>query len=101
MISLLACIFLHKRVHPTNLGEKDCERLLVQDHSSPVGFRVPNIPSFHIESSIISQPGGWSRTAITQLFGGFCALLVGGGIIFCGIFGHRIGQFACTSINIC
>jgi hypothetical protein len=83
-ISLVASLFLVLRIEPQGIWPDDEEPLLEEDHASPVGFKVPNLPDFPIDP-ILANPG----LPVIDIRAEFCfgvlmALAVGGGICFLG-----------------
>lgn len=72
---------------PTTPTEPDEEEpLLEQDHASPVGYKVPNLPNFEVDPSM-----AWSgRFEFCTIYmqagvGVVLAIIIGGGIIYLGL----------------
>lgn len=64
----------------------DVEPLLLKDHASPVGFKVPSLPDFEMDPSL-AWKGCVCFTAVLELIVGIClAGLVGGFIIYLGFY---------------
>eukprot|EP00522_Entomoneis_paludosa_P012905 CAMPEP_0172444002 /NCGR_PEP_ID=MMETSP1065-20121228/4160_1 /TAXON_ID=265537 /ORGANISM="Amphiprora paludosa, Strain CCMP125" /LENGTH=499 /DNA_ID=CAMNT_0013194419 /DNA_START=77 /DNA_END=1577 /DNA_ORIENTATION=- len=69
---------------PTEPEEE--EPLLEEDHASPVGYTVPNLPVFEVDPSL-----AWSGTfecctiSMQAILGLILAIVIGGGIVYLGI----------------
>lgn len=79
--SLFMLRTLPKRVD--NL-EYDTEPLLIEDHESPVGYRVPSVPDFIVNPSLAQQSDGCISVKVEFYLGLIMAFVVGGGIIYLG-----------------
>ncbi|KAL7569922.1 hypothetical protein ACA910_008583 [Epithemia clementina (nom. ined.)] len=65
---------------------EDEEQLLVHDHASPVGYKVPNLPDFELDPSLA---GGGVAPACPLSMMSFCgiflAIIFGGGMVYLGL----------------
>jgi len=77
---MLASIYISSGVVPMP-DYPDEEPLLEEDHHSPVGYRVPNLPNFPIDPYCAKR--GIKRLSLTveMLIGVFLAALIGAGIV--------------------
>ena len=59
VITLLSSIFLVRSIphQDPKLKPEFGERLLIEDQSSPVGYKVPSLPDFEIDSNLASTGG--------------------------------------------
>mmetsp|Transcript_13854 Transcript_13854/g.19844 ORF Transcript_13854/g.19844 Transcript_13854/m.19844 type:complete len:510 (-) Transcript_13854:1428-2957(-) len=93
-VSLLASICFYKRIIPEQVKpipeSASREPLLVEDVSSPVGFRVPNFPDYVLDPAHDFKPIQFCSAKCDVAFGVLLALGLGGGIVAWGI----------TSINM-
>lgn len=65
---------------------EDEEQLLVQDHASPVGFKVPNLPDFELDPTLAgSVVAPVCPLSFLCAFGIFLAVCFGGGIVYLGL----------------
>jgi hypothetical protein len=61
----------------------DGERVLEEDHASPVGYKVPTIPDFEFDPSLVTNAGISCCTLNCELsFGLFIAVAIGGFLLF-------------------
>lgn len=79
-LSLLFSIFIVARIEPTH-DYPDEEPLLEEDHQSPVGFRVPNLPDFPIDPFMAKT--GWRQITLKAelTLGVIMVALLGAGIV--------------------
>lgn len=50
---MLVCLFLVRKIPYVDLHpEYEGEPLLIEDHASPVGYKVPSVPDFEIDPSM-------------------------------------------------
>ena len=82
-VSLFTSLFLVRRIpykdfHPVYDGEP----LLVEDHASPVGYKVPSIPDFEIDPSLSNTGSICLPLNFMFIFGMFMVFGIGGAIIY-------------------
>lgn len=82
-MTMVISLFLASRIpyrdpHPNYDGEP----LLVPDHVSPVGFKVPSLPDFTIDPGLAKTGSQWFSIRTEVVFGVFFALAAGAGIIY-------------------
>eukprot|EP00523_Entomoneis_sp_CCMP467_P003925 CAMPEP_0168743584 /NCGR_PEP_ID=MMETSP0724-20121128/13652_1 /TAXON_ID=265536 /ORGANISM="Amphiprora sp., Strain CCMP467" /LENGTH=510 /DNA_ID=CAMNT_0008791219 /DNA_START=137 /DNA_END=1670 /DNA_ORIENTATION=+ len=69
---------------PTEPEEE--EPLLEQDHASPVGYKVPNVPDFEVDPTLAwSGTFQWCTISMQAFVGLVLAIVIGGGIVYLGI----------------
>jgi hypothetical protein len=81
--TLICSLFLVRKIpykdhHPYYDGEP----LLVEDHASPVGYKVPSIPDFEIDPSLAKTGSSCIPYSLEFIVGFLMALVVGGGIVY-------------------
>jgi hypothetical protein len=58
------------------------ERLLVEDHASPVGYKVPSLPDFEMDPTVLANATGISCCPIKmEIFLGVLLALCGGAVL--------------------
>ena len=55
----------------------DGERLLIEEHASPVGYKVPKLPDYEIDPSLAQQGNSCFSIKFQFIFGILFALVVG------------------------
>ena len=80
---LLSSLFMVRRIpyrdqHPNYDGEP----LLVEDHASPVGFKVPDVPDFVVDPSLSKTGSALVSIGFEMFIGLLMAAVIGGGIIY-------------------
>jgi hypothetical protein len=81
-VTLIVSLFLVRKVpHKEQKPAENGERLLVEDHGSPVGYKVPSLPDFEIDPSLANTGSKWVPIQLEFLVGLIMALGVGGFII--------------------
>lgn len=70
------------RIHPL-VGAKNLtgEKVLVENHASPVGYQVPNLPDYEIDPTLVSTGIGFLSLSVEFVFGLVLVLVVGAGIV--------------------
>ena len=82
-LSLLASLVLSGRIKkyvrkPTGeYPEDDEQRLLIEAHDSPVGYKVRNIPDFIVDETLYEQATNIFSLLLLRLFG-LCLAIFGG-----------------------
>jgi hypothetical protein len=84
-LTLLCSLFLVRRIpcmdhHP----DYDGEPVLLEDHASPVGYKVPNIPDFEIDPSFAKRGFPLIPYWVELVLGGLMAIGLGSGIVALG-----------------
>jgi hypothetical protein len=80
--SLIASLCMVMQIEPEGVWPEDEEPLLEADHSSPVGFKVPNLPDFPIDPSLANHGIPWLNIKLEFYLGIVMALALGGGICY-------------------
>lgn len=60
----------------------DGEPLLIEDHASPVGFKVPSVPDYEIDPGLADQGSKCLSLQFEFAIGIIMAAVIGGGIIY-------------------
>jgi hypothetical protein len=61
----------------------DGEKVLEEDHASPVGYKVPTLPDFEFDPSLITSSGiRWCKLDWEFTFGLLLAVSIGGCLMF-------------------
>jgi hypothetical protein len=81
-LSLISCLFVVVHREREGIWPEDEEPLLEKDHTSPVGFKVPNLPDFPVDPTLAVRGISIVSIQVEFLLGTIMALAVGGGIIF-------------------
>jgi hypothetical protein len=81
-MSFLVSLFLVLRIEPANVFPEEEELLLEESHSSPVGFKVPNLPDFSIDPNLAQKGLSMFDIRVEFLCGVFLALGIGSGIVY-------------------
>ena len=68
------------RIEPQGIWPEDEEPLLEQDHASPVGYKVPNLPEFPIDPSLANLGMSWLDIRLEFAIGCLLSIAVGGGM---------------------
>jgi hypothetical protein len=80
-LTLIVSLFLVRKVPCKEQKPENGERLLVEDHGSPVGYKVPSLPDFEIDPSLANTGSKWIPIQLEFLMGLIMAFGVGGFII--------------------
>lgn len=72
------------KIEPQGIWPDDEEPLLQQDHTSPVGFMVPNLPAFPIDPKLARRGLSWLDLRVEFMLGIIMALAIGGGVCYLG-----------------
>ena len=65
---------------------EDEEQLLEQDHSSPVGYKVPNLPDFELDPTLAGNGvAAGCPLNVMSFCGIFLVIVFGGGIVYLGL----------------
>ena len=81
-LSLTASLCMIMKIDPEGVWCEDEEPLLEADHSSPIGFKVPNLPDFPIDPSLANHGISCVNIKLEFFFGIFMALALGAGICY-------------------
>lgn len=79
-VSLVASMLIAGNVEPIR-DYPDEEPLLEEDHNSPVGYRVPNLPDFPVDPSLAKRGIRRLSLRIELSVGMFLAAVIGAGIV--------------------
>jgi hypothetical protein len=67
------------------------EQLLLKDHASPVGYKVPNLPDFEIDPSLANTGSSYLSLNVEFIFGIIISIVVGTFIIYLAFTGWDEG----------
>jgi hypothetical protein len=81
-LSLTASLCMVMKIEPEGVWPEDEEPLLEAADSSPVGFKVPNLPDFPIDPSLANHGISWLPIELEFFLGIFMALAIGGGMCY-------------------
>ena len=81
-LSLLVSLFTVSQLEPQSPWPDDEEPLLEEDHASPVGFKVPNLPDFPIDPELAKRGVTCCSIKAELLLGSVMAVALGLGICY-------------------
>lgn len=81
MITLLCSICLVRRIPYEDQKPHSGEKLLVENHASPVGYQVPSLPDFEIDPGMATTGSKCLSLRFEFIVGVIMAIGVGSGII--------------------
>jgi hypothetical protein len=81
-LSLITSLFILLRKEREGIWPEDEEPLLENAHSSPVGYKVPNLPDFPIDPILAVRGVPCVNMKFEFMFGIAMALTLGGGMCF-------------------
>ena len=84
MVTLLFSLCLVRRIPYKDQKPQFGEKLLVENHSSPVGYQVPSLPDFEIDPGMATKGSKCLSIQFEFLVGVILAFGVGGCIIALG-----------------
>ena len=80
--SFFASMLLVLRIEPQGIWPEDEEPLLEEDHASPVGYKVPNLPEFPIDPSLANLGIPWLDIRVEFAIGVILSVAIGGAMCF-------------------
>ena len=80
-ITLLSSMFLVRRIPHQDQKPEFGERLLIEDQSSPVGYKVPSLPDFEIDPSLANTGSKCLSLTCELVVGLILAISIGSGLI--------------------
>mmetsp|Transcript_25106 Transcript_25106/g.43959 ORF Transcript_25106/g.43959 Transcript_25106/m.43959 type:complete len:563 (-) Transcript_25106:78-1766(-) len=84
-VSLIACLLVLHGRKSVEYWPDTKEPLLIEDHASPIGFKVPHLPDFPIDPVFAAKPTTFCMNVTMELLVGvLLALGVGGFLFFLG-----------------
>jgi hypothetical protein len=81
ILSFCCSLIAVRDIPPHDQTPPDGERLLEEDHSSPVGYKVPKLPDFEIDPSCVNQGHPCFSIHFEFAIGMMLSLVVGLGMI--------------------
>ena len=86
-LTVITCIFAALKIEPPIPHPEDDDHILVEDQTSPVGFKVPNFPDYLIDPSMLER-NGFSRCSMSGevMSGMVVGVLVGVAVACTGLF---------------
>jgi hypothetical protein len=91
MITLFCSLFMVRRIPYKIQAPSVGEQLLLQDHASPVGYKVPNLPDFEIDPSLANTGSSYLSLTAEFLFGIIISIVVSTFIIYLAFTGWDEG----------
>jgi hypothetical protein len=83
-ITLISSLCLVRNIKYVDEKPSFGEKLLVEDHASPVGFKIPSLPDYEIDPSMAKSGNKWVPLQVEFIIGVILAIGVGGGMIALG-----------------
>lgn len=80
-LTLLFSLCLVRKIKYTDQKPQLGEKLLEEDHASPVGYKVPSLPNFEIDPSMVDTGSKWIPLQLEFLIGVVMAIGVGIAIV--------------------
>ncbi|KAL7569877.1 hypothetical protein ACA910_008544 [Epithemia clementina (nom. ined.)] len=88
-ITFVASLFMAFKMpyqDQSSASASDGEPLLLKDHASPVGFKVPSVPDFEMDPSLAWTGALYCLRPFVKLVAGLIlAVVLGGAIVFLGV----------------
>jgi hypothetical protein len=91
MIPLFCSLFMVRRIPYKIQTPTVGEQLLLKDHASPVGYKVPNLPDFEIDPSLANTGSSYLSLNVEFIFGIIISIVVGTFIIYLAFTGWDEG----------
>lgn len=82
--SLIFSLFILRRKEGQGIWPEDEEPLLEEEHASPVGFKVPNLPEFPVDPHMAVRGMPGVNVNFEFVVGSIIAAAVGAGMLFIG-----------------
>jgi hypothetical protein len=82
MITLFCSLFMVRKIPYKIQTPSVGEKLLVKDHSSPVGYKVHNLPDFEIDPSLANTGSSYLSLKTEFIIGIILSIVVGSWIIY-------------------
>lgn len=83
-ITLISSLCLVRNIKHVDEKPNFGEKLLVEDHASPVGYKVPSLPDYEIDPSMAKKGSKWVPLQMEFIIGVILAIGVGGAIVAFG-----------------
>jgi hypothetical protein len=77
MITVISSLILVRRIPYQDQKPEFGERLLIEDHASPVGYKVPSLPDFEIDPSMANTGSKWLSLTFEFFIGVVMSVIVG------------------------
>lgn len=81
LVTTLLSLLLVRRIPYVDQSPENGERLLIEDHASPVGYKVPSLPDFEIDPSMANTGCRWLPLNLEFFVGVLLAFVVGACLI--------------------
>lgn len=86
LITLICSLFLVKQIPSSEPSRPhDGERLLIEDHASPAGYRVPSLPDFEVDPTLAKEGLPFASVGVEFFFGLIMAVAIGTGMIYLSV----------------
>ena len=76
-VSLSCSLFLVRNIPSRTQDREDGEQFLIEDHTSPVGYKVPQLPNFEIDPVLAQQGNSCFSVNLQFAFGIMLAVIAG------------------------
>jgi len=84
--TVITCIFAALKIEPPAPHPDDDDRILVEDQTSPVGFKVPNFPDYPFDQKLLNDERAECCSLRTEIIIGVIpCVLFGFGVVVTGI----------------
>lgn len=81
-VTLFVSLILVRRIPYYDQKPVDAERLLIEDHASPAGYRIPSLPDYEIDPALARLGSPCVSINLEFAFGLLMMAFVGGSLIF-------------------
>ena len=82
-VTLLTSLLLVMNISPYRSDwQRKEEAILVPDHASPVGYKVPNLPDFFVDPNLVQLDHVPLSMQCELMFGLLFAVVIGGGMVY-------------------
>ena len=86
-LTVITCIFAALKIEPPKLHPEDNDPILVEDQTSPVGFKVPNFPDYPIDPLFFGKKGLSFCSLKTEIIIGIViSIFIGVAVALAGMF---------------
>lgn len=81
MITFVCALFMVKTVPFRDEAPDTAEQFLVEEHTSPVGYKVAQLPDYEVDPNKVLESRSWLSLDCKFMFGVFLALSIGGAMV--------------------
>ena len=88
-MTAISCIFAAQKITPPEPHPEDNDPILVEDQTSPVGFKVPNFPDYPIDPIFFGGNGfSFCSMKMEIITGLILSIVVGAFVVSTGLFDY-------------